>query len=229
MAPQMIRPPTLTAATVNAVRDAILQGDLKPGQPLREGELADSLSVARSTMREALRDLQEEGLVEVIPHRGVFVVQLSSRMVEELYTLRALLEPYAVRIAMEKGRYTPQDFSEMEALVRQMGKFARAGKHAEATKTDMEFHYQMCQPCDNLLVLRTLQNHASLVTMCIRHIGISDLAAAPGVQVHQGLLDAIRAGDPEHAAAVVRTHLVETGEQYTARMLAIEGQTSRAL
>ena len=59
MVQQIIRPPTLTAATTNAIRDAILQGDLQPGQPLREVELSTSLNVARSTMREALHWLQE--------------------------------------------------------------------------------------------------------------------------------------------------------------------------
>ncbi|MCP4536946.1 MAG: GntR family transcriptional regulator, partial [Chloroflexi bacterium] len=90
MVDQLVRPPTITKAVADTLREAILCGELEQGEPLREVELSQSLDVARGTLREALRMLQEDGLVETISHRGTFVTKLSARKVREVYTMREL-------------------------------------------------------------------------------------------------------------------------------------------
>ena len=78
------RPPTLTAATAQNIQQAILRGDFAPGDALREADLSENLGVSRGTVREALRLLHQEGaLVEVIPHRGAFVIQLTVERAKE--------------------------------------------------------------------------------------------------------------------------------------------------
>jgi DNA-binding GntR family transcriptional regulator len=94
------RPETLTTAVASFIRTAIVHGRLAPGSRLSEVALANELDTSRGTVREALRTLVDGGLIEAIPHRGVFVTQLSVRATWEITSLRALLEPYASRLAL---------------------------------------------------------------------------------------------------------------------------------
>src|SRR5512136_1735553 len=115
------RAPTLATAAAKNVRDRILRGELLPGEALHQVELSNTLHISRGTLREAIRLLQSEGLVDIFPHRGAFVARLTSERVTEIYTLRALLESYAVRLALERDIYSEADFRRMKALVRQLG------------------------------------------------------------------------------------------------------------
>src|SRR5512132_1890868 len=95
------RPETLTTAVTSYIRRAIVDGHFAPGSRLSEVALAAELNTSRGTVREALRTLAVGGLIEAIPHRGVFVTQLSVRATWEITSLRALLEPYASRLSLE--------------------------------------------------------------------------------------------------------------------------------
>ena len=100
------------------------------------------MGVSRGTAREALRLLHQEGaLVEIIPHRGAFVIKLTVERAREIYTLRALLEPYAVRVAMENKAYTEEDLWELQQLVQRLGELENERNDPALVKTDMEFHH----------------------------------------------------------------------------------------
>src|SRR5271166_3464988 len=146
------RPPTLTAATAQNIQEAILRGDFAPGDPLREAELSESLEVSRGTVREALRWLHQEGaLVEIMPHRGAFVIKLSLERAREIYTLRALLEPYAIRTAMENRAYSEADLKELEALVGRIEQLEKEGNDSALVKVDIEFHRLATRRCNHQL------------------------------------------------------------------------------
>src|SRR5450756_2035043 len=95
------RPETLTTAVATYIRDAIVHGEFAPGSRLPEVALASQLETSRGTVREALRTLADGGLIQIVPRRGVFVSQLSVRATWEITSLRARLEPYASRLALE--------------------------------------------------------------------------------------------------------------------------------
>ena len=204
---ELDRPPTLGAAAADAIRNAILRGDLKPGEPLREEKLSRSLSVSRGTVREAQRVLENEGLVEVIPRRGAFVARLSPRTVTERYTLRSLLEPYAVRLALEDHAYSDQDLESLDALLVRMGEFEQAGDLYATVKADLEFHYEMCKPSGHSLLLEVLKNLQSLTRLCMVNVKLYRTDLAPDEVQHRQIFDAIRLGDREQAEAVLRGHL----------------------
>lgn len=190
------RPPTVKETVANALRDAIWRGDLKPGQPLLEVELSQSLNVARGTLREAFRVLQREHLVEEFPHRGVFVVTLSARKVEELYSLRELLEPFAVDLALKKQAYGEPEFQEIEQLVRQLGQAEQRGDEIELARVDVEFHLMICQPSQHELLLDILRNLQALTRLCIMANHRQLKPPEPlQEQEHRQILNAIRAGD----------------------------------
>jgi DNA-binding GntR family transcriptional regulator len=204
---ELKRPPTLAAATADAIRDAILRGDIKPGERLREVELSTALDVSRGTIREAQRLLQDEGLVEVVPHRGAFVAELSPRTVREMYTLRALLEAYAVRLVMEKDAYSEEDFETMEALLRRMDEFEEKGDIFAYIKADLEFHHEICKRSDHRLLLDVLESLQFLTRLCMINVKLYRTDLEPDGVQHRQIYDAIRLGDPVQAEDAVREHL----------------------
>ncbi|MGC8839168.1 MAG: GntR family transcriptional regulator [Anaerolineae bacterium] len=219
MVKQVVRPPTLTLATAEAIREAIFSGELRPGEPLREGELAQLLRVSRSTAREALRLLQEEGLVEIFPHRGAFVRELSPQTAHEVYTLRALLEPYAVRIALEKQAYTPGDLAHLEALAQRLGELElQQGQIYERVKTDVEFHYLLCQRSDHQLLLQMYRTLQSLTWLFVYHFHIYRSAPYSDEPSHYEIFQAIREGEPARAEEVLKHHIEAAGRALLKRM-----------
>jgi DNA-binding GntR family transcriptional regulator len=213
-----VRPPTLTATVVDHIREALVRGHLLPSAPLHEVELSKSLGVSRGTVREALRHLRDENLVEIIPHQGAFVTKLSAAKAWEIYTLRAQLEPYALRLAMERHAYRPQDVDELDALVRRLGDLERNGDLSEVIATDLEFHRVICERSDHGLVkdvLRSLrfQTRLFILNTIIYH---SDLERDE--LTHRVILDAVRAGDPARAEESMRKHINDAGTWLLSRM-----------
>lgn len=218
MVVQLVRPPTLAAAAVDSIREAILRGDLPLGAPLREIELGRSLEVSRGTVREALRKLEEEGLVEVIPHRGAFVTQLPPQKVREIYTLRALLEPYAVRLAMERRAYSTADLRSFEELLDRIGELERQGAIYDTVRTDAQFHLAISGRAGHQLLLEVLRNLQSKTTLVMLKVELYRTDRTPEVELHRTVLEAIRAGDPLLAEDVIRRHIVESGDRLLQRM-----------
>ncbi|HBQ86706.1 MAG TPA: hypothetical protein DD811_09550, partial [Syntrophomonas sp.] len=100
------------------LRNAILEERLKPGQRIIERKVADKLSVSRTPVREAIRKLEQEGLVNYVPNRGAIVASLSATDVWEIYTIRSVLEGLAVRLAAQ--HLNSADMAEIEELMSQM-------------------------------------------------------------------------------------------------------------
>ena len=226
MVDQLVRPPTITEAVADTLREAIFRGDLEQGKPLREVELSQSLNVARGTLREALRILQEDGLVDIIPHRGTFVTKLSVRKVKEIYTLRELIEPYAVGLAMENDAYGEQELADIAVVVRRIGECERRGDSFAMIKTDVEFHYLICKPSDHWLLLNVLKNLQYLATLCVTSLNALDPDELSQKQLHGEILDAIQSGDSALAQDRIRKHLKEAKEPLLATMMAAKADTT---
>lgn len=218
----LVRPPTLTSAVSDAIRQAILRGDYLPGDPLHEVELGKSFDISRGTVREALRQLQQEGLVEVFPHRGAFVTLLSSQKVKEIYTLRALLEPYAVRLAIESKAYQPSDIAELQYLVKRLGELDGQSVDPELINTDMRFHRLMCERCGHQLLLEVLNNLQSLTLLFILNTKLYHSDLERDEATHAEILEGIQSNDPQRAEGILRNHLVDAGTSLLARMQANE-------
>lgn len=216
---KLIRPPTLTASVVDAIRDGIFRGALQPGEPLREVDLSESLQVSRGTVREALRELQSEGLVEVIPHRGAYVQQLSRRSAKEVYTLRALIEPYAVRLALENDAYTDKDSRKIEDLARRLHKLEQErGDTYETVQADVEFHHLICRPSNHELLLDILGRLQSLTWLLVFNVHYYKSHEYSDEPSHIEIAKAIRSGDPNLAAQTLKHHIDAAGKALLLRM-----------
>lgn len=196
-----------TTNVAAALRAAILRGDLPPGSPLPEVRVASDLGVSRAPVREALRMLQEEGLVSKENYRGAFVAQVRPELVGEISSIRMRIEPYAVERSL--AALAEDDFAELE---RAWGRLRVAVvDEADAAVTvdaHMAFHRMFYELAGHRLLLDTWRGLESGLRLSLLldqlapgHHG--DLAAS-----HRALLDSVKRGDMGEIRTALATHLV---------------------
>ncbi len=206
------RPPTLTSTVAESIRNSIFKGDLPPSDPLREMELSEALGVSRSTVREALRLLHEEKLVEIIPHRGAFVIKLTRRTARELYTLRAVLEPYALQLAMEGGTFKDPDLLRLDQLAQQLNDLEQATDSTfETVHTDLELHELIVRRSNHKLLESMYKSLQSLTGLYVSHFKLYQTDAYAAAPSHTAISESIREGDAKRAAQTLQEHITRSG------------------
>ena len=121
-----------------SLRTAILEGKLKSGQRLMEVQLAEQLGVSRTPIREAIRKLELEGLVIMLPRKGAYVADMSFKDLIDVLEIRASLEGLAASLA--SGRRRDEDIEGLEKLAREFEESVKSGDIEEVLKKDVEFH-----------------------------------------------------------------------------------------
>jgi DNA-binding GntR family transcriptional regulator len=189
------------------VRTAILHGQFSPGQHLREDELATRLEVSRGPVREAFAILEREGLVDVAPHRGATVVQLTLDDLAEVYSLRTGLEVVATQLAVRRG--TAEDFAQAEAV---LAEFARAleGNVSEqdAARLDVEFHDVFYRAARNGRLYTGWLGVRSQVYLFLleRNIANQDWRRK-SITGHTDILEAVRSRNEKLAVKLISGHI----------------------
>ena len=125
------------------LRDAIRGGVLKPGEWLKENDLADELLVSRTPVREAIRKLEQEGYVVTVPRRGAYVASVSIRDINEIFEIRSALEALACELAAE--RITDEEQERLERLLVAIGRAIEERDMDRIVQTDIEFHELLYQ------------------------------------------------------------------------------------
>lgn len=202
---------TATAAdrAYQDLRAAILRGRYAPGQRLGETELAEALSISRTPIRDALRRLEVEGLVEVLPHRGARVTEWSRTDLEEIYDLRTMLEGFAAHRAA--GRIQAVDLDRMAELCALMESVARPGRRQNLDRLaelNDEFHglVRAAAASTRLVTMLRAVVQLPLVLRTFHRYSPADLARS--CAHHRELLDALRAGDGAWARSVMCSHVL---------------------
>lgn len=208
---QIERSDSLVDRVLERVVDAIVTGRLHPGDKLIEVQVAEQLGVSRGPVREAIRRLEQMGLVEKIPYRGAFVSQLTRRDIEELQSVRGALEGLAARILAE--RRDPSVISALEALLDEMRKAADDADGSQIIELDTQFHNTLVAAADHHLLNEiwetvNVQLRRFLFLRRQRLYATLDQAA----QIHEPIVQAIVEGNPEHAEAGVREHIKAASE-----------------
>lgn len=216
------RPETLTSAVARSIGEAIVLGQFAPGQPLPEVPLSLQLGTSRGTVREALRLLAEQGLVEIYRHRGAFVAPATPRKAREIFTLRAELEVFAVRLVFERGGYPESTLMALEdALIRLSAAASRADIF-ETAELDMRFHDLLSHDCDHQTLLDVLAGLRLQMRRFIVYTKLIHSDVEPEAVTHRRLLDAIRTGDVQFAIGALRRHILEAGEHLLQKLATIE-------
>jgi DNA-binding GntR family transcriptional regulator len=187
-----------------AIRDRIVSLELPPGSLIDERQLIESLDIGRTPVREALRRLSQEQLVEVFPRRGMFVTGVDARDLARISEVRAALEPEAARLAAERA--TDEERDELAALGGQIK------RGADLMGLDERIHRAIYAAAHNHLLEKTLGEYyvLALRIWMIALDRADDLEEA--VEAHRDLIQAIVVGNGERAAKSMRAH-VENFEQ----------------
>lgn len=200
---------TLRMSATNAIRDSIVSGVLRPGQQLVQAEIAAQMNVSRAPIREALRQLEEEGLVESIPYRGAFVSRVTRRDIIELYSLRGALESLAARLAIP--RCSEEDIAGLEAIVARMSEAAEVADYLAISAADIEFHTHLCVLSGHQHLLRNWQTNCNLIR---RILTFRNRLSTPHVVVamHTPIVEAVRNRDVDAAQGAIEEHCINSGE-----------------
>ena len=227
--PRPRRPPhpvrgdgSLGASAYRRLQAAIREGELAPGTRMREEDLAATLRMSRTPVREALRRLQAEGLLEQDAQRGMSVARLDHQGMTELYLMRDVLEGTAARLAARHA--SEAEVAVLRDLVEVEGKHARDPKapreHARVlARHNQRFHEALYLAAHNRYLLKTLNALRDAMAL----LGETTYAAAgrpkSALAEHRAIVEAIAAGDAPAAEAAARAH-IQAAQRTRIRMLA---------
>jgi DNA-binding GntR family transcriptional regulator len=198
---------TVAAEAAEILRQRILSGELRAGQPIRQEQIAQEMGVSRIPLREALKQLEAEGFVTIAPHKGAVVSTLSAEEAEELFALRLQLEDWLLRDAIP--RMQEADFAHLDAIIdesRAPDNLARWGE------LNWQFHEALYRPAGRPLSLRFLKRiHDNLDRYLRLQIAVTrDWDRA--YRDHQDLVALSRERNVEAALALLKDHILGTAK-----------------
>lgn len=200
---------SLSTGIADAIRDAIERGELRPGERLIERRLAEQLGVSHIPVREALARLEDEGLVNREPRRGARVADLSERDLEEIASVRIVLEELVVDRAM--AHWTPAGESELDAIVSKMIERAKAGDAEALIDLDRRFHETVWRLADHHLLLQLAGDIRLRINRFLRAatMSLSPEALVRHAEQHGDLVAVMSSGDVAAGRQATRHHIVD--------------------
>jgi DNA-binding GntR family transcriptional regulator len=210
----------LRELVLDAIRQAIINGNLKPGERLMEIQLAEELGVSRTPIREALRKLELEGFIVMIPRKGAYVADISFKDIADVYEIRAALEGLAAALAAE--RITDEELEKMERYL--VGKADAIANNdiKRLVEVDTKFHDLIYEASRNVRLTNIINNLREQIQRC----RVTSLSV-PGrmqesLQEHRAIVEAIQARDTQLARQVAQEH-IENAENNMMESLKREG------
>ena len=201
-----ITAPTLAETTADRLRQSIFDGNFAPGERLYEAALARKFAISRGPIREALALLEGDGLVENIPRRGKFIQQLNTRTIDEIYSLRRVLEPYAAELLMESP--PPETENVIRSSLTELYEAIASGDASQVAARDIAFHGLMYKLTDHRSLIRAWDDIIfNKLTMLVRittktHDTISDAG-----KNHEEIVDAIVSRDVDKCRLLLVEHI----------------------
>lgn len=207
---QQLDPKTLRDSVTGTIRRAILRGNLLPGEQVNQAQIAEKLGVSRGPVREALRQLEEEGLIQNIAYKGTFVTEITPEYIEELFSIRRVLEGFAVRRTVEVAQ--SDDLNTLRATVDGMREAVEVSDLDRSGELDLRFHYLICRSAHHNLLMQMWRSIESGLRLCLAHGHRVYEDPRDIVGTHPDILEAIEAKDADRAAELLDGHIREAGE-----------------
>jgi DNA-binding GntR family transcriptional regulator len=202
-----------TDRVAGALRELLFAGELSPGEPLREVTLAESFSVARSTVSEALQVLTTEGLVTRQPNRGVTVTELTEHDIAEIFEARLVLESAGVRAGAAGA-----DLSPAATALATYAEAAVADDAVVATQSHLEFHTSLVALIGNSRLVASADGLTADLRLALASVDRQRRNARQQVADHRRLLTLMRSGDEAAAIAELAAHLAAARVSVTERV-----------
>ena len=189
----------------NTLRKAILRGELKPGERLMEIQLANKLGVSRTPIREAIRKLELEGLVLMIPRKGAEVAQITEKNMQDVLEVRKALEELSVQLACE--RITSEQIEQMKEAAEDFRKVLKSGDVTKIAEADVKFHDVIFEATNNQRLV-TLLNNLREQMYRFRVEYLKQKECYPQLlDEHEKLIALISGGNVEEACEIMGRHI----------------------
>ncbi len=193
---------TLRERIVDSIKEAVIKGDLKPGERVPEPDIAKKFGISRTPIREAFRQLETEGFITVTPRKGAIVSPITDKDVRDFYAIKSVLEGYAAKAACSK--LTEKDMQKMESLNEQMIRCAEKNDAKTFSKIDNQFHDVFLKACGN-------EKLGKLLHMLVQQFERFRIASIslPGrmkesVEQHVDIVDAFKKKDADLVERLVK-------------------------
>ena len=189
----------------HTLRQAIFKGELKPGERLMEIQLANKLGVSRTPIREAIRKLELEGLVVMIPRKGAEVAEITEKNLRDVLEVRRALEELSVQLACE--RITPELLRELEKAAEEFRKVLKGKDITEIAEADVRFHDVIYKAADNDRLTQLLSNLGEqMYRYRVEYLKNPEVFGQL-LKEHEEIISHIRKGEKEQAVRIMCVHI----------------------
>ncbi|NLD45658.1 MAG: GntR family transcriptional regulator [Clostridiaceae bacterium] len=189
----------------DTLREAIIAGELKPGERLMEVKLAEKMGVSRTPVREAIRKLELEGLVDMIPRKGAHVAELSVKDIMDVLEVRASLDGLATALASE--RITDEEIKELKHILSQFAAYSEKENLQGTIKKDVEFHDLIYRASRNERLIQISSNLREQFQR-FRVIYLKDYSSSKDlIKEHDSICEAVSRRDKEAATKLAQIHI----------------------
>jgi DNA-binding GntR family transcriptional regulator len=205
---QFVKARSLPDQIADGIVEGIAAGALVPGQRLIELDLARQFAVSRVPLREAMKMLEAQGILEREAHRGVRVVELDETRIDRICEVRAALEIIAARYAVATYRSEPGRLLRLEAIISSMDEAVRRGDWAAVNQADLAFHREICIASKNDIVITLWQGLARHVLTIFGREILTETGKSKIVQQHREFISALLSSDRAKLPHVVERHIM---------------------
>ena len=216
----------LREVVCESLREAIRRGILKPGERIMEIQLAEELGVSRTPVREAIRKLELEGYVVMMPRRGTYVANMSIRDINEIFEIRTSLESLSNGLAAE--HITDEELEHLQRLLVIIGGYIKEGNMEKIVETDIEFHDLMYHAARNQRLVGIISNLRDQLTrfrtLAMSHPGRLEAT----LEEHKAIVEAIANGDRRSASKAAERHMENSEKTLLQAMEAMKEKRSKA-
>jgi DNA-binding GntR family transcriptional regulator len=213
---------TLAKQVVREVRLQIFSGALKPGERVVESDVAKAMGISRGPVREAFAELEKEGLIITHLRKGTYVKSFAIKDIEEIYTLRAMLEGFAVTLALD--RLQEQDLEYLRDILNQITEMAEKKDVIEVARLNMQFHQKILELSDHKRLFDTWQGLLTQTQMLSAmtteyYTSLIDIRKS-----HEILLNALITRDKDHSKKCFENHILKSMKELIAYLKAMQEQ-----
>ena len=196
---------SLRGRVFHRLREDILSGKYKENEELREVAIGEELGVSRTPVREAFRQLELEGLIQIVPNKGAYVTGITAKDVKDIYMIRSSLEGMCARLATKN--ITREQLEELEENVYLASFHASKGHMEQMAELDNRFHHILYEACDSKMLENLLQDfHQYVIRIRKKTLSTKERGIASNEE-HRKIMEAIKAGDSVKAQQAATVHM----------------------
>lgn len=217
---------SLRGRVFQKLREDILSGKYKDHEELKEVAIGEELGVSRTPVREAFRQLELEGLIQIVPNRGAYVTGITAKDVKDIYMIRSLLEGLCAKLATEK--ISKEQLEEMEENIYLADFHAAKGHLDQMAELDNRFHDILYEACDSKMLEHTLKDYHQYVLRVRQKTLATNTRGRASNDEHRQIMEAIKAKDAEQAQQLANKHMLNAYDNMVQNGLyEIYGEESR--